>query len=130
MKVFVDNIDKALGRNISRLFAYTPAGIRKLEDDFEAEEEIPLYTVVGTLSVPQLGKDKAVFKKARANKKGILNIADTHLPSGIVPHWIQEVVNSDAVIQAVMSSDIIIFDITNNLAEAKKCFKCIEYYSD
>ncbi|KAJ3402220.1 Adenylate kinase 7 [Chytriomyces hyalinus] len=152
MRCFISNIDSPAGHNFSRLLASTVVGSRK---DPEAEEEEPAageddgekkgekpkekYQVIGTLSA-ELGvpvapsSPGAMFetgdkKRDQARREAIEKFA----VRGQKPAWVESLVQNndrDVLKQALLSCDVIIYDLNQCLDEASWAIETLAELTD
>ncbi|KAI8824357.1 uncharacterized protein EV422DRAFT_519852 [Fimicolochytrium jonesii] len=152
MKVFISHIDSPLGHNLSRHFSTTLVGSRRPEEEpsDEEEEDAPVaekpkenenYIISGTLQdadpglagfppprpglMVETGDRKA--DKARREAIARFNVG------GEKPKWVAEVVEKndrEALKQALLSADVIVYDIVACLDEATWALETLSAEAD
>ncbi|KAI8618987.1 hypothetical protein BC830DRAFT_1226450 [Chytriomyces sp. MP71] len=153
MRCFISNIDTPVGHNFSRLLANTIVGSRKEpeteeeepaaaegEEGEKKEEKAPKekYHVIGTLapllgypvspSNPGMMVETGDKKRDQARREAIEKFAIR----GQKPAWVEDVIQNDKEVlkQALLGSDIIIYDLYQCLDEASWAVETLAELAD
>lgn len=159
-RVFVSNVDTALGHNLSRLFSLTAVGSRREDEnqDDEAEEQPEEgienkqedkqkehYFITGTMSAKPKGLDYRDLKSPEEILPPIIETGDKKRDASrreaiekfavinMKPKWINELVNTEekeSLQATLLACDIIVYDIVSCPEEAQWAIEMLSSMTD